>query len=341
MEKEVKENYNFQSIDLLAYMLKNRKILIIITAIAAVASAIVSLIITPKFESTLIFFPTQTTSVSKALISNNVFLNKDVLMFGDEEDAENMIQILYSDEIKNRLIAKYNLMDHYKINPNSKIKWTILDRKMKENINFTKTKYMSIEISVMDEDPVVAKNITEDIGNFIDSTMNKMKKEMAVEAFKIVEKEYFNLISDISLIEDSLKYISNLGIYDFASQSSSLNEAYIKAVTENKEELAKKIKKQLQVLSDYGPKYLSLTKLLEQENERLSLLKAKYLEAKVDAENVLPHKFIVTNAYVPEVKAYPHRSIIVIVSTLSAFLMGLMVLLLIDYIKKLKANKVI
>ncbi|MFC2137125.1 Wzz/FepE/Etk N-terminal domain-containing protein [Bacteroidota bacterium] len=341
MENNLKEKYTFHSLDLLSYIIKKWKVLAIITAIAAIGSIIVSLVITPKYESTIIFFPTTTSSVSKALISNNVFLNKDVLMFGDEEDAEQMIQVLYSDEIKNKLIEKYDLMSHYGIDPNSKIKWTILDRKMKENINFTKTKYMSIEVSVMDEDPVTAKNIAEDIGNFLDTTINRMRQDMALKAFRIVEKEYLTLQKEISEIEDSLKYISNLGLYDFESQSQALNEAYVKATAESKTELAKKIKKELNVLSEYGATYQSLTKFLEHENERLSLLKAKYMEAKVDAENQLPHKFIVTNAFVPEIKAYPPRSIIVVVSTLSAFLMGLMMLLLIDFIRRLKENKII
>jgi len=341
MENNQKENYSFHTLDLLSYIIKKWKVLAIITAIAAIGSIVVSFIITPKYESTIIFFPTTTSSVSKALISNNVFLNKDVLMFGDEEDAEQMIQVLYSDEIKNKLIEKYNLMNHYDIDPNSKIKWTILDRKMKENINFTKTKYMSIEVSVLDEDPVIAKNIAEDIGNFLDTTINRMRYDMAIKAFKIVEKEYFTLKKEISEIEDSLKYISNLGLYDFKSQSQTLNEAYVQATTEGKNELANKIKKELNVLAEYGATYQSLNKFLEHENERLSLLKAKYMEAKVDAENQLPHKFIVTNAFVPEIKAYPHRSVIVVVSTLSGFLMGLMMLLLIDFINRLKANKII
>ena len=125
------------------------------------------------------------------------------------------------------------------------------------------------------------------------------------------------------------------------SQSQVLNEAYVKAKTSGNQSLANEIKKELKVLSDHGATYQSLSKFLEDENERLSLLKAKYMEAKVDAENQLPHKFIVTNAYVPEVKAYPHRSVIVIVSTMSAFLMGLLVLLLLDFIKRLKDNKII
>lgn len=341
MEEKQKEGYTFHSLDLLAYAIKNWKLLAIITFIAAVASAIVSLVITPKFESAMVFFPTTTSSVSKALISNNVFLNKDVLMFGDEDDAEQMLQILHSDEIKRRLIEKYDLMNHYKIDQDSKIKWTILDRKMQENINFRKTEYMSIEVTVLDEDPKTAKNITEDIGNFLDSTIINMRKKTAYEAFKIVEKEYNTLKSEIKQIEDSLKYIRNMGLYDYASQSKALNEAYVNATTLGKTDLAKKIKKELKVLADYGATYLSLSEFLTHENERLSLLKAKYMEAKVDAENVLPHKFIINNAYIPEVKEYPKRTIIVIVSTLSAFIMGLMLLLLVDYIKRLMINKVI
>lgn len=341
MEKNNLEKYEFHSLDLLAYMLKKRKILAIITIVAAVISAIVSLTITPKYESSMIFFPTTTSSVSKALISNNVFLNKDVLMFGDEEDAEQMLQILYSDEIKSKLIEKYDLLNHYKIPADSKIKWTQLDRMMKENINFRKTQYMSIEITVMDEDPTIAMQITEDIGNFLDSTITRMRQKTALEAFKIVEKEYNSLLNDIKHIEDSLKQIRNLGLYDFESQSQALNAAYVKAMTEEKTGLAKNVQKELDILAKYGATYLSLNEFLKHENERLSLLKGKYAEAKVDAENQLPHKFVVTNPFVPEIKAYPRRSIIVIVSTLSAFIAGLLSLLLIDYIKKLKVNKVI
>ncbi|MBN2521545.1 MAG: hypothetical protein JXB17_13620 [Bacteroidales bacterium] len=341
MKKKEKKKFEFHSLDLLAYMIKKRKLLIIITITAVIASAIVSLTIRPKYESTMIFFPTTTSSVSKALISNNVFLNKDVLMFGDEEDAEQMLQILYSDEIKNRLIWKYDLFNHYRIDPNSKMKWTILDNKMKSNINFRKTEYMSIEVSVLDEDPVTAKNMTEDIGNFLDSTITQMRKNTALQAFKIVEKEYFTLKNEISQIEDSLKKIRNLGLYDYESQSKALNEAYVKATAEGNAALANKIRRELKVLADYGATYISLSEFLTAENERLSLLKAKYVEAKVDAENELPHKFIVTNPFVPEIKAYPKRTVIVIVSTLSAFIMGLLMLLLIDYIKKLKINKLI
>jgi uncharacterized protein involved in exopolysaccharide biosynthesis len=68
------------------------------------------------------------------------------------------------------------------------------------------------------------------------------------------------------------------------------------------------------------------------------MLKAKYAEAKVELNKAIPYKYTVSPAYKPEKKAYPVRWLIVVVSTLSAFLLGYIVLLIIDRIKNSKAK---
>ena len=45
---------------------------------------------------------------------------EDILEFGKEEEAEQMLQVLYSDEIRDKVISKFNLMEHYDIDPDSK-----------------------------------------------------------------------------------------------------------------------------------------------------------------------------------------------------------------------------
>ena len=47
-------------------------------------------------------------------------------------------------------------------------------------------------------------------------------------------------------------------------------------------------------------------------------------------QRFLPHKFIVDQAYPSEKKAYPKRSIIVMVSTAASFLFTLILLIIID-----------
>ena len=84
-----KTNFSNDSLDLLVFLYKKRLPIIIITVLGAVASIIVSLMITPMFKSTVIMFPASSASISKSLLSNNV---KDNMMaFGDEEETEQLL----------------------------------------------------------------------------------------------------------------------------------------------------------------------------------------------------------------------------------------------------------
>jgi uncharacterized protein involved in exopolysaccharide biosynthesis len=72
------------------------------------------------------------------------------------------------------------------------------------------------------------------------------------------------------------------------------------------------------------------------QRKQLNLLKSKYDEAKVDAEQVLSQKFIVSNAYPAEKKSYPIRWLIVVVSVLSALLLAIVTILIVENIRQFK-----
>lgn len=327
--------FRFESTNLLLYMWNRKKPLIVVSSIAFVASVIISLTITPKYQSTVIFFPSSSTSISKALISTTGGgPARDILQFGEEEETERLLQVLYSDEIRERLVEKYNLFEHYQIDPDSRYKYTTLYGKMKENISFRKTEYMSIRIDVLDTDPGVAADMANEIASLLDSTMNRMQKRRAREAYEIVEQEYFSLKNEIGALEDSLKTLGQLGVFNVEAQSQGLVELYLDAVSRGNRSQAERLEKQINVLAEHGGTYLFLTEFLENESARLSLLKEKYVEAKVDAEQNLSHTFIVNKGQEAEKKAYPKRSIIVIISTFSAFLFTLIVLVSIDSVRK-------
>src|SRR5687767_6839532 len=165
-----KENTSFDSTHFLLFMWKWRKTLIVITAIAAVSSAVIAMMIPSKFKSTVTLFPTTTSSISKALLSDNPGANNDILQFGEEEEAEQMIQVLTSDDIMWRVTDKYKLMSHYRIDSTSEFRKTFLVREFQSNVKIQRTEYMSVEIHVMDEDPQYAANIANDIADLYDST---------------------------------------------------------------------------------------------------------------------------------------------------------------------------
>jgi hypothetical protein len=59
-------------------------------------------------------------------------------------------------------------------------------------------------------------------------------------------------------------------------------------------------------LSEYGGAYLSMGNYVELLREQLSLVKAKYQEAKVDAEKNIAAKFIINRGYIAEKKIVPY-----------------------------------
>jgi uncharacterized protein involved in exopolysaccharide biosynthesis len=60
------------------------------------------------------------------------------------------------------------------------------------------------------------------------------------------------------------------------------------------------------------------------------------MEARVDAEQVIPHKFVIDQAYKSDKKAYPKRLIIILVSAISAFSLALLLMIIIDSIASSK-----
>ena len=323
------------SFDLLLFIWKQRKPVIIITVLGAILSVVVSLMLTPKYASEVILYPSSPASVSRSLISTTGgYGQEDLLAFGDEEETEKMLQILYSDEIRNRLIEKYNLFEHYRIPGDAKYKYTLLHSRMEKNITFRKTEYMAVKIRVMDEKPEMAALLANDIARLLDSTVNRMQKKKAVEAFEIVEKEYKAMQLEIAGIEDSVRKLGELGIFDVESQSKGLQEAYLEAIQKGDRAMAGALNEKMVKLGKYGSNYLFLKELLTNESVRFSRLKGKYAEARVDAEQNLPHTFIVKKAEVPEKKAWPKRSVIVIATTLAAFLFAIVLLLVLDAFRK-------
>ena len=120
MENAKQTGYNFNSVDLLIYIWKKRVILLAVGLIAGISSIIISLLITPMFESSVIMFPASSASVSKDLLSQNYSGRQDVHGFGEEQQAEQLLQVLSSEPIRSRIIQKYNLLEHYEIEASEK-----------------------------------------------------------------------------------------------------------------------------------------------------------------------------------------------------------------------------
>lgn len=330
---EEKKQYRFDSVDLVLYLWNRKWPLIIITGLAVIVSIIVSLTIEEKYKSEVIIFPTAASSISHDLLAVNI-AKKEIMKLGEDEEVEQLLQVLNSDEIRSRILKKYDLMNHYDIDQSGKYPLTALNKEFNENITFTPTKFMSVRIEVLDKDPNLAAEMANEISNLVDTIMNGMQKERAEMAFSLVKHEYFSFKAHLKNLQDSLKTISAKGIVDYESQSEVINQAYAQAILDGNTSAANKLQKKLDILAEYGGAYMSLAYQLEFESEQLSKLKSKYAEAELDATQNLPNKFVVNSAFVAEKKSYPVRWLIVVVSSLSTFILALLLLVVVDSVTR-------
>ena len=322
------DQYSFNFIQLIGFLKRWWKHLAIITFVAAVAGAIVSLVVKPKYESTVVFYPSTNNSISNALLPGLNGKEKDVLQFGAEEEAEQLLQLLNSDKLKWEIINRFHLLEHYNIDPKGPYPYTTLSDKFDDNVRYRRTEYASIEIAVDDEDPQMAADMANGIANLIDTVKSNMQKVLAKEALAIVEDQYMKKKVLVTELQDTLQEIAARGVYNFEKQS----EGYAMAATRG----SSPDPKEIEAISKYGSLQYSYQIRLKMESEALSDLQQKYDKAKVDAEKFLPCKFVVNEAGKSEKRVYPRRTIWVLVSGATAFIMAVLILIGIENFRKFR-----
>jgi hypothetical protein len=148
-----------------------------------------------------------------------------------------------------------------------------------------------------------------------------------------VEQEYNTLVAEMNMLEDSLNTLRKLGVFDYESQVEMLSQQLAVELGKGNTQGVNNIQKMLDILAEYGGASYAINERLDNDRLQLSLVKSKYEEAKVDATEFIPHKFVVTSAFQAERKSYPVRWIILVVTVLSTFLLLLFCIVVYDQSK--------
>lgn len=325
--------------------------------------------ITPQYKATVIFYPTTNTSLSTTILAEPGTQGYSVLQFGDDEDAEQLLQILNSDDMKNHVILKYELAAHYWLDTSKTISMLSLRNMFSKNLEIKQTEYKAIQVTVYDYDAKLAAEMANYIARYADEKKSDIQKIKAKEALNIIEEEYNKQVKMMDSLSTMLSKLRNLGIYDYFEQSSQLNEALtlnsikldqeqalLKVYEENKNNLpdtliiktrarvkayqaaVNSIKPKLDVITKYGSSYLNSINTLELERKKLSSLKSRYESTKLEYERALPQKFVINHAEEPEIYARPRRILTSFIVGVSTLIFSIIVIAILDSFNIIKRN---
>lgn len=329
----VKSTSDFtDSFKVAVFLFKWRKALIVLGIAAALLSALFSspLFITPLYKSTVIMFPASSNSISKSLLTENTDPKQDILEFGADEQTQQMLQILNSNRIREKVISRFDLAEHYGIEQGSKYYQTRMNERYTSNISFKLTEYLAVKIAVLDKNPQMAADIANTIAALLDTVKNDLQKERALQGFLIVKAEYLAQAELVRKMEDSLAHFMKMGVNDYESQAQMLNRQLAVEIAKGNNGSIRALEAKLDILATYGGSYVSIRDALIYEKKQLSFLKTRYEESEIDAYQAMPQKFIIENAYKAERKSYPVIWIIVLLSTLGTLLAGMLVIFLVE-----------
>lgn len=365
MEEIKDREYSFDIYYTIKLILKWKMPVMIACIIAAIATYIFTgpRFIVPLYKASVIFYPTSNTNLSTTLMTEPGNQGYSVLEFGNDEDAEQLLQILTSEDLKNNVIIKFALAGHYGLDTTKKISMLGMRNMLSKNMVVKQTEYKAIEVTVFDRDPKLSAEMANYIANYADSRKNMIQKAKAKEAYNIIAEEYNRQIQMMDSLNKKLTRLRNLGLYDYFAQSSQLNEAYtinkvkleqeqalLRVYEENKEALpdtliiktkarvkgyqaaVNSIQPKLDLITEHGGSYINSINTLEMERKKLLSLKMRFESAKLSVEKTLPQKFTIDDADEPEIPAKPRRLLTTAIVTISTLIFALIAIVILDYL---------
>jgi len=299
---EIENEFNTGSLYHLA--IKWRWHLIAIAIISGLAATVFSssAFIEPKFKSTAVVYPV------------------NIIPYSNESATEQLLQLFQSADVKNKLIEKFDLANHYGIGDNSKEPNSKLILEFNDNVSISKTEFESVNIEILDKDPVKACAMVNEIIIETNLKLRQLQREksqemhaMYAQQIEIKKNEIDTLKGQISKLRVDNNFI------DIGSQAREVTRGLINAKGGESSRLSNKIQ-------EVGAEYTALNVKLDAALAYYTKIKSNYDDITGDLNKELTYTNVVTKPYVADSKSYPIRWIIVLSSVLASLFLGFIII---------------
>jgi tyrosine-protein kinase Etk/Wzc len=350
-----------------------RKHLITTVAIAIVGSIVISLLLPTYYKATTTFLPANPLLKSPNHLFGTSTENPEPT--GTEEDLDRMLAIAESKNLTDYVIQRFDLYNHYNIDSTAQKAPYKIKKKLFKLYNIQKNEFGQIELSVEDKDRAFAMEMANAIREKIDLIDQNLMRGSQLKTVKVYELELNSKDEYLRIMKDSLSNLrQQYGIYDIEAQGKFVSQfiptlqaelsgarqslIYFKGVGMRDsirvaEAKVRNFAGKLAAFSGSGEgfnlstfnegreKILFIEQFLESYSEQMAEQREMYRRYKSVAEANIPSIYTVEQAYLPVVKSYPIRWLIVAGSTFVAFVLAVMAILILDRYRDVAWNEVL
>ncbi len=356
-------NQNEQNlVDVVKQLYAWRKYIVGLTFAAAVLAAIVSLLVPVYYKASTLFYAASPDLASPEQIFGTS--STTTRYYGTDSDRDRLFSIAKSSVLTDYLIRSFNLYEHYDIDSTlPKASYKIQERLLK-HYTVEKTKYDALELTVEDQDPVLAAAMA----NAARDRINKEAQRLIRESQRKMLRTYSEAIAEqqvyLANLEDTLRDLRQAhNIYNVEAQSEllalqlaseerklSFDRArlatyretggvpsdtlrYLQAAIAGREASLKSLRERLEMFSQGMSHVQMLEAAYEEISLELSELQTREKQLKTALESGFTALHVVEQASVPVVKSRPKRSLMVVMVAMGAFLFSVFGVLIYENFK--------
>jgi len=266
-----------------------------------------SYFIKPKYKSYAVIYPA------------------NIAPYSTENNTEQMLQLLKSEDLLLGVVRKFKLYNEYKIDTTDKYFRTKVLGRLKSNMEIKKTEFESILIEIYDQDAGQAYEMTREFINMMNMKARELQRAKTAEIVRINYSQMTDKLRQIDSIENRLQVLrKDYNILDYDIQVKEYSKGYVKDIGAGHGNAKNDITNTLDNLKLYGGEYRLLDSYLASLTASYNDIKKEYDKSLSDLHKELTYTNIVTSPVPADKKSYPVRWLIVLIASLSALLFSLM-----------------
>ena len=359
------ENNNL--LPLLKVWAKWSKVILLICVVSGIGTAIVSYFLVNYYKSTTIFYPASSDTQKPEKLFG--YASESMYYYGTSEDVDRVLSIGESEELKDFLIQKFALYQHYAVDSTSQKGRFLIREILGSQFTIQKNRYDAIELIVEDTDPKVARAMAQTARIKINEMSQQLIRNSQGQILAAFESSLSNQKQELQKLEDSLRVIrANYGIYNTETQSKILTD--LSAIAEARlartsaqvaalerepaanrdtvimmRSLVKGLQNEVAQLRkgsggtaafNKGVGVIDiLTQIHEQTRKQLSFDVVRLSQMKATLKSNVSSLYVVEEARIADMKSRPKRMVIVLAAVLAAFIFSTIGILLFENYKNI------
>jgi len=302
----------------LATVRRNWRLFAIVGALAAGGAALLSgpRFMVPRYKSSATVYPVNLNSYSI------------------ETRTDQLLQLMESNSIRDSVIMRFGLPRKYEVDTTANGGYFALYNEFNDRVEISKTRYESVQIEVVDEDPRQARDMVLEMLDQVNLLARRLQREKSNEVLVIAGRALEHERYKLDSVEARLNLLrQEKGLLSYEAQVKELTKGLVRALGSGSSAQRDALQARMRDLEEKGGEFRQLTELSDLFRQNYDRLLTEYEKVVNDVTKELTYTNVVVYPEVSDKKVWPIRWLIVSTATLAALFLCFVLLVWRDHRK--------